>query len=301
MDGVSREYLGRGQEWPTRVRGETAGLGYCFSLVSTPGGVGGGVTGANLVERGETAREAKHMKAVRTRTKGVGAREGTSKSENKVEEEEPQIATVHRRCKTARHRLEDPPGCWGAHPETGPTPVCSWATPKGTWRAGVCRVLLQLGRRAVRFPCGQGRHVIDACCVMKTLARSAAPAPPCFPAVNCGAQHGGRNELEAAVQVALGLRNRAARIIGGAPGCENIRNHGLRYGWDQASLHVGTPHDVFSLDDLRKRFGTGKKCRRAHARLSIHVLRTPKHTMGEHQPNFKLATPNSLLPATTLP
>ncbi|CAN0575795.1 unnamed protein product, partial [Laminaria digitata] len=66
--------------------------------------------------------------------------------------------------------------------------------------------------RAVRFPCGQGRHVLHARCVVEALARGAAPAPLRCPAVDCGALHPRRDALEAAVQADPGLRNRAARM-----------------------------------------------------------------------------------------
>ena len=76
----------------------------------------------------------------------------------------------------------------------------------------VCRLLLQLGHRAVRLPCGQGSHVPLARYVFETLARSAAPAPwSTSPPVNCGTQHPRRDALESAVEADPGLRNRVRR------------------------------------------------------------------------------------------
>ena len=89
---------------------------------------------------------------------------------------------------------------------------------QGDVASGVRHFTLQLGQRAVRFPCGQGRHVLHARCVVEDLARGVAPAPLRCPAVSCGAQHPTRDALEAAVQADPGLRNRAARLGGGTAG-----------------------------------------------------------------------------------
>ena len=85
---------------------------------------------------------------------------------------------------------------------------------------GVRGVTRQLGHRAVRFPCGQGRHVLHARGVIEALARGTAPAPLRCPAADCGARHPRRDALEAAVQSDPGLRNRAAQMVGGTIGDE---------------------------------------------------------------------------------
>ena len=55
------------------------------------------------------------------------------------------------------------------------------------------------------------------------------------------------------------------------------------------------------LDDLRQRFGTGKKVQPylvgAHARLSVHVLGIRTHAMGEHRTNGDSGMQISLLRA----
>ena len=82
----------------------------------------------------------------------------------------------------------------------------------------ICRVTLQPGHRAVRFPCGQGLYVLvlvlHARCVVEALARGAAPAPLRCPPVKCGAQHPRLDALEAAVEADSGLRIGAARWEG---------------------------------------------------------------------------------------
>ena len=159
--------------------------------------------------------------------------------------------------------------------------------------------MLQLGQRAVRFPCGQGRHVLLVRCVVEVLARGVAPAPLRYPAVSCRAQHLRRDALEAAVQADPGLRNRAARMGGETAGDADLRSRGLWYGWDHNSLGVGPPIDAVSLDDLQQRFATGKKVQPqltgAHARISVYVLGIFNHAIGEHRPNRDSAAPNSLL------
>ena len=164
---------------------------------------------------------------------------------------------------------------------------------------GICHVTLQLGHRVVRFPCGQESYVLHARCVVESLARGVTPAPLRCPAVSCRAQHPRRDALEAAVQADPGLRNRAARMEVETAGDADLRSQGLWHGWDQTSLGVGPPLDAVSLDDLQKRFATGKKVQPqlagAHARISVHVLGIFNHPMGEHRPNQDSATPNSLL------
>ena len=124
---------------------------------------------------------------------------------------------------------------------------------------GVCSVTLKLGHRAVRFPCGQWRHVLHARCVVGALARSAAPAPLHCPIVNCVAQHTRWDALKAAVQADPGLRNRAGRMGGGTIDDEDLQSRGLWYEWDQNNLGAVPPLDAISLDDLVQRFAAGKK------------------------------------------
>ena len=101
---------------------------------------------------------------------------------------------------------------------------------------GICGVTHQFEDRVVLFPC---RPVLHARCVADILARGTAPAPLCFPTVNCGAQHQRRDALEIAVQVDPGLRNRAGRMRGGIIGDEDLRSGVLWHGWDQNVLAIG--------------------------------------------------------------
>ena len=115
----------------------------------------------------------------------------------------------------------------GRRPGNGSRPRACLGDTRGGLAYGVCRLTPELGHRAVRFPCGQRRHVLYARCVVEALARSVAPAPLRFPTVNCGAQHPRRDGLEEAVQAYPGLRNRASRIGGGITGDEDLRSRGL--------------------------------------------------------------------------
>ena len=151
------------------------------------------------------------------------------------------------------------PRAQGRRTGNGTRPRAFLGDTTGGVACGVCGVTLQLGHRAVRFPCGQGRHVLHARCVVDALARGAAPAPLRCPAADCRVLHPRRDALEAAVQADPGLRDRAARMGGGTIGDEDLRSRGLWYGWDQNSLGIGPPLDAVSLDDLGQRFATGKK------------------------------------------
>ena len=73
----------------------------------------------------------------------------------------------------ARHQREDLLGCLGGDPGTGRAPLSSWATPEETRRAGsvVCRVTLEVGHRAMSFPCGQGRHMWLLCSTLVVWLR----------------------------------------------------------------------------------------------------------------------------------
>ena len=108
--------------------------------------------------------------------------------------------------------------------------------------------MLQLGQRAVVFPCGQRRHVLHARYVVEALARGTAPALLRCPAVSCGSQHPRWDPLEAAVQADPGLRNWAGRMGEGTIGDEDLD-----------ILRIGPPLDAVSMDDLGQRFVTEKK------------------------------------------
>lgn len=76
---------------------------------------------------------------------------------------------------------------------------------RGDVACGVYIVTPKQGHWAVRFPRGNERHV-HAGCVVKTLAKGAAPAPLRRPAGGCGARRTRRDVLVAAVKVDPGLR-----------------------------------------------------------------------------------------------
>ena len=119
------------------------------------------------------------------------------------------------------------PRAQGRRPENKTRPRAFLGDTRGGTACGVCRLTLQLGHRAVRFPCGQGCHVLHARCVVEALARIAAPAPLRCPTINYGAQHPRWNSLEAAVQADPGRRSRARRMGGGTIGNEDLRSRGL--------------------------------------------------------------------------
>lgn len=127
--------------------------------------------------------------------------------------------------------------------------MSSWARTQGAVLRWIFQVALQLGHRAVRILCGQGRHVLHTRCVVETLTRSAAPTPLRCPA--SGAQH--------------------PRRFGGKcptghgpyqPGRADGRGH-------YNSRGVEPPLDAVSLEDLGNK-GQAQLAG-AHARLSIHV------------------------------
>ena len=55
-------------------------------------------------------------------------------------------------------------------PGNGERPRAFLGDAKGDVACGVCRVTPQPGRRAVRFPCRQGRPVLYIRCVVEVLA-----------------------------------------------------------------------------------------------------------------------------------
>ena len=86
-----------------------------------------------------------------------------------------------------RRPLQQAPRALGRRPGNGTRPRSLLGDTRGGMACGICGVTLQLGHRAVRFPCVQGRHVLHARCVVEALAKSAAPAPLLYPTANCGA------------------------------------------------------------------------------------------------------------------
>ena len=88
----------------------------------------------------------------------------------------------------------------GRRPENGTGPRAFLDDTRANVACGVYRVTLQLGYRAVRFPCEQELHVLHVRCAVEAVARSAVPAHLRCLAVNGGAQHPRRDALEAVVQ-----------------------------------------------------------------------------------------------------
>ena len=176
----------------------------------------------------------------------------------------------------------------GRRPGNATRPRAFFGDTRGGMVGGICGLTLQLGHRVVRFPCGQGRNALHVRCEFETLARSQAPAPLHCPTANCGDQHPRRDALEAVVQAAPGLRNRARWMEGGDIGDDDPSSRGLWYRWDQNRLGIRLPRDARSLEDLRQRFGNGKKYNhswQAHMRACVHVLGILNHALGEHVPN----------------
>ena len=143
-------------------------------------------------------------------------------------------------------------------PGNGERPRAFLGDTEGDVACGVWRETLQLGQRAVRFLCGQGRHVLHARCVVEALARGVAPALRC-PAISCRAQHPRRDALEAAVQADPGLRKPGPAHGRGGRRRRRPKQPGAWYGWDHNSLGVRSPLDAVSSDDLQQHFATGKK------------------------------------------
>ena len=156
----------------------------------------------------------------------------------------------------------------GRRSGNGTRPRAFLGDSNGGMACGVCRLTHQLGHRAVCFPCGQGRHVLHARCVVEALARSAAPAPLRCPTVNCGAQHPRSRTRSPTLEVGRargsGPRKSGSPQSGSADGGatigdEDVRSRGLWCGWDQKSLGIGPLLDAVWSEDLRQRFATGKK------------------------------------------
>lgn len=123
-----------------------------------------------------------------------------------------------------------PPRAPARRPENETPPPAFLGDARDGVACEICGVALQLGHWAVRFPCGQGRHVPHASCVVETLPRGAAAAPLRCPAANCGAQHLRRDALEAAAQARPGLRSWTGKM-GGEFGEENL--HSRVFGTDR--------------------------------------------------------------------
>ena len=89
-----------------------------------------------------------------------GGEEGERRAKQ-GEGEEPQQATVGLGYQAARQQLDDPrpPGRETGNGTHSRLPCLVGQHPRKNC-AGVCRVTLQLGHRAVPFLCGQGRHVL---------------------------------------------------------------------------------------------------------------------------------------------
>ena len=72
----------------------------------------------------------------------------------------------------------------------------------------------------------------------------------------CGARHGRREALEAAIQADPGLRDAAVALKGRPEEDDEGHLQGLYYPWDQNILGVADPLDRVSLTDLQMRFIT---------------------------------------------
>ena len=74
---------------------------------------------------------------------------------------------------------------------------------------GVCTAAVNQGHRVVRLPCGDENHVIHARCVLIAVrnrgAQRGVQTPFACSERGCGASHGRRGPLEAAVQADPGL------------------------------------------------------------------------------------------------
>ena len=105
---------------------------------------------------------------------------------------------------------------------------------------GVCTAAINQGHRVVRLPCGDGNHVLHARSVLVAVrsagARRWIQAPFVCSERGCGARHGRREALEAAVQADPGLRD-AAVALTGRPREDNERHRqGFYCPWDQDSF-----------------------------------------------------------------
>ena len=102
----------------------------------------------------------------------------------------------------------------------------------------------------------------------------------------CGARHGRREGLEAAVQADPGLRDAAVALTGRPEEDNEGHRQGLYYTWDQDSLGVADPLDRVSLTALQMRFITVVKVKpnlaTTHAKLITHLLGLVNHALGTH-------------------
>ena len=100
----------------------------------------------------------------------------------------------------------------------------------------------------------------------------------------CGARHGRREGLEAAVQADPGLRDAAVALTGRPEEDNEGHRQGLYYTWDQDSLGVADPLDRVSLTALQMRFITVVKAQpnlvTTHAKLTTHSLGLVNHALG---------------------
>ena len=119
----------------------------------------------------------------------------------------------------------------------------------------------------------------------------------------CGARHGIREALEAAVQADPGLRD-AAVVLTGRPEEDGEGRQGLYSPWDQDNLGVADPLDRVSVTDLQIWFISVVKVKSnmsiTHAKLITLLLGLVNHTLGVHRPSGSTNTLNSLLRALKL-
>ena len=120
----------------------------------------------------------------------------------------------------------------------------------------------------------------------------------------CGARHGRREALEAAIQADPGLRDAAVALTGRPEEDDQGHRQELYYPWDQDSLGVADPLDRVSLTDIEMRFITvvrvQPKLANTQAKIITHSFGLFNHILGAHRPIGSPNTPNSLLRALKL-
>ena len=105
-------------------------------------------------------------------------------------------------------------------------------------------------------------------------ARRGTQAPLVCSERGCGARHGTREALDAAVQTDHGLQDAAAALRGRPEEDDEGHRQGLYCPWDQDSLGVADSLDRVSLNDLQMRFIAAVKVQlklaTTHAKLITH-------------------------------